>query len=75
MPEQHNQSLQLEFDFNVPFTFKDCIGKITKTNSSNDSVMQNLLYNACHNKKPFFGDWVLEELEKIAEEEEGQDNG
>ena len=37
--------------------------------------MQNLLYNACHNKKPFFGDWVLEELENIAEEEEGQDNG
>ena len=74
-PLKFIEPVQIEMDFNVPFTFKDSIAKVSRKNPMRGSVLQSLLGDVCQNKKVFFGDWVLDAQEKEQEEQEDQDNG
>ena len=53
------EPVQMEFDFKVPFTFKDSIAKISRKNPMRGSVLQSLLGDVCQNKKVFFGDSLI----------------
>ena len=56
-----------------PFTFKDCIAKISRKNGSRGSILQQLLGNVCQNRSVSFTDWVLDQHERDAEEQGGED--
>jgi len=68
-PLKFIEPVQMEFDFKVPFTFKDSIAKISRKNPMRGSVLQSFLGDVCQTKKVSFGDWVLEEQENIQEQE------
>jgi len=68
-PLKFIEPVQMEFDFKVPFTFKDSIAKISRKNPMRGSILQSFLGDVCQNKKVSFGDWVLEEQENIQEQE------
>ena len=64
------EPVQIEMDFNVPFTFKDSIAKISRKNPMRGSILQSLLGDVCQNKKSSFTDWVLDAKEEEQEQED-----
>ena len=64
------EPVQIEMDFNVPFTFKDSIAKISRKNPMRGSILQGFLGDVCQNKKSSFTDWVLDAKEEEQEQED-----
>jgi|GEM_PF-4235099 len=64
------EPVQIEMDFNVPFTFKDSIAKISRKNPMRGSILQSFLGDVCQNKKSSFTDWVLDAKEEEQEQED-----
>lgn len=73
MPKQLKfiEPVQIEFNFTVPFTFKDCIATISRKHGSRGSILQQLLGDVCQNKSSSFTDWVLAQQEKESEKQGG----
>ena len=69
-PLKFIEPVQMEFDFKVPFTFKDSIAKISRKNPMRGSVLQSLLGDVCQNKKSSFTDWILDAKEEEQEQED-----
>ena len=63
------EPIQMELPFPGPFTFKDCIAKISRKNGSRGSILQQLLGNVCQNRSVSFTDWVLDQQERETEEQ------
>ncbi len=72
--EEKKYTVQMELPFPSPFTFKDCIAKISRKNGSQGSILQQLLGNVCQDKPVFFGSWVIDQQENNAEEQ-GEHDG
>jgi len=64
------EPVQIEMDFNVPFTFKDSIAKVSRKNPMRGSILQSILGDVCQNKKSSFTDWVLDAKEEEQEQED-----